>query len=260
MTDAIRLAVGTLTVLPVPAPHVINRTTARRAMLLAPFVGLIVGVLAECVAAVTRLAIPGYSDRMLVAVVAIATLAIVTRGIHLDGLADTADAFGSGQRGDQALDIMKRSDIGPFGVITLVLVLLLQVAALNTALLVGRGTLALIGGAVVARLAITWTCRRGVIAARSDGLGATVANNISLHAELALTVLVALLLVGLVWWDDDVKWQFVANVLVALAAAITASQWLVQRAIRRWGGVTGDVMGAASEVAFLVFVLVVVAR
>ncbi len=260
MTDTDRLAVGTLTALPVPAPTDVNRTTARRAMLLAPLVGLVVGVLAELVAAVTRVAVPGYSDRLLVAVAGIAALAVLTRGMHLDGLADTADAFGSGQHDQRALDIMKRSDIGSFGVITLVLVLLLQIAALTTALLVGRGTLALIGGAVVARLAITWTCRRGVPAARPDGLGAAVANNVSLLAASALTIVVALLLAGLVWWDDDVKWHFVANALVAMLAAITASQWLVQRAVRRFGGVTGDVMGAASEVAFLVFVLVIAAR
>ena len=46
--------------------------------------------------------------------------ALLTRGLHLDGLADTVDALGSYRRGDAALDIMKKPDIGPFGVVALV--------------------------------------------------------------------------------------------------------------------------------------------
>ncbi|HVQ88942.1 MAG TPA: adenosylcobinamide-GDP ribazoletransferase [Actinomycetes bacterium] len=257
MPDSLRLAVGTLTALRVPAPRTVNRVTARNAMLMAPLVGFAIGILAEVAAATTRVAIPGYSDRFLVAVVGVGTLAVLTRGMHLDGLADTADGLGSGKHGQPALDIMRRSDIGAFGVITLVLVLLLQISALTTALLVGRGTLALIGGAVVARLAITWTCRRGVPAARTDGLGWVVANNIRPIAALAVTAGVSALLVLGVWWDDDVHWRFAVNVLVAMVAALVVSQLLVQRTVKRWGGVTGDVMGATAEVAFTVFVVIV---
>ncbi|MYV40156.1 adenosylcobinamide-GDP ribazoletransferase, partial [Streptomyces sp. SID1328] len=67
---------------------------------------------------------------LLAAVASAAVPAALTRGLHLDGLADTADGLGSGKPAEQALAIMKRSDIGPFGVLTLVLTLLAQVAAL----------------------------------------------------------------------------------------------------------------------------------
>jgi adenosylcobinamide-GDP ribazoletransferase len=257
VVDAFRLAFGTLTVIPVRAPRGVDSTTARNAMLLAPVVGLVLGVGSELVAVTARWAIPGHSDRPLVAVLAIVILAALTRAIHLDGLADTADAFGSGRRAQDALAVMRRSDIGPFGVVTLVLVLLLQVAALYTALLVGRGTLALVGGAVVSRLAITWSCRRGVRSARDEGLGAAVANSVPLIAVLVATVVTACVLVAGVWWDDDTPWRFVVNALLALAAALAASQWLVRKSVQRFGGVTGDVIGAACEVAFLVFVLAV---
>ena len=56
--------------------------------------------------------------------------AALTRGLHLDGLADTADGLGSAKPAEDALRIMKQSDIGPFGVITLLFVLLAQVAVL----------------------------------------------------------------------------------------------------------------------------------
>ena len=260
MRDALRLCFGTLTILRVRPPRRVDGSVVRNAMLLAPLAGLVVGLLAELVALVARWAIPGYSDRLLVAVLGISAIALLTRGLHLDGLADTADGLGSGRSGGDALAVMKRSDIGPFGVMTMVLVLLLQVSALYTALLVGRGTLALVGGAVVGRLAITWTCRRGVPSARNDGLGATVAGSVPIVAAAAATVAVTCFLAIVVWLDDDIRWRFFANVLVALVAALVGSQLFVRHCIRRFGGITGDVLGAVNELAFLAFMFVVALR
>jgi adenosylcobinamide-GDP ribazoletransferase len=79
--------------------------------------------------------------------------------MHLDGLADTADGLGSGRRGEAALQIMKKSDIGPFGVATLVLVLLLQVAALSDLMSgPGAGLPALLVALVVSRAMLIALC------------------------------------------------------------------------------------------------------
>ena len=61
---------------------------------------------------------------------ALAALALLTRGLHLDGLADTADGLGPLRGRERALQVMHQSDVGPFGVATLVLTLLLQIACL----------------------------------------------------------------------------------------------------------------------------------
>src|SRR5260370_8333258 len=105
-----------------------SRRAAAAAMTWAPVVGLLLGAAA---AAVLELAARwGRTGPLLAAVLAVAALALLTRGLHLDGLADLADGLGSRRPADQALAIMKRSDIGPFGVVPLAPPLRAQLAPL----------------------------------------------------------------------------------------------------------------------------------
>jgi adenosylcobinamide-GDP ribazoletransferase len=191
----------------------------------------------------------GHAGPLLSAVLAIALLAVATRGLHLDGLADLADGLGSRQPAAQALDIMKRSDIGPFGVVTLVLVLLVQVAALARAEELGRGPVAIIAAAVAARLAVTLACRQGVPSARSDGLGAMVAGTVH---PLAGTLLAAAALVA----SAAIGWTYA----VAITAGLVVALALTAVAVRRLGGITGDVLGAVAETATAACLLVTAFR
>ncbi|MGW9040371.1 adenosylcobinamide-GDP ribazoletransferase, partial [Streptomyces sp. NPDC055721] len=124
--DGLRFAFGTLTVLPARITRW-DRDAARAGMLCAPLAGLVVGLTAAALGGTFLLL---GSGPLLAAVVTTAVPALLTRGLHLDGLADTADGLGSAKPAEDALRIMKQSDIGPFGVITMLLVLLAQVAAL----------------------------------------------------------------------------------------------------------------------------------
>lgn len=159
-------------------------------MLVAPFVGLLLGVIAA-IALVVGQWLYGFSS-LLAPGLAVGTLAFLTRGLHLDGLADLADGLGSGKPEEQALQIMKRSDIGPFGVVTLVFTLLIQVTGL--AQMPASGGLALVTACVTGRLAVTWACREGVPAARPDGLGALVAGTVRRGAALATTLTAAVVM------------------------------------------------------------------
>ncbi|MFF8863425.1 adenosylcobinamide-GDP ribazoletransferase [Streptomyces sp. NPDC015139] len=242
--DGLRFAFGTLTVLPVRV-HRWDRPAARGGMLTAPVAGLAVGVLSAGPALLLLFLGAG---PLLAAVASVAAPAVLTRGLHLDGLADTADGLGSGKPAEDALRIMKQSDIGPFGVITLVLVLLAQVAVL-TQLYGGswaRGALAAVVSATAARLALTLAARTGVPAARPEGLGAAVAGVVPKGAALAVAVavIVAAGAAGACLGGYD---ALRAALAVAVAAAV--AELLLRRCTHRFGGITGDVFGALEETA-----------
>lgn len=246
----LRLAVGTLTVVPVP-PGRVDRSAAAVAMALAPAVGAVLG--AVCGALLVGLGALGLPAGM-AAGLTVAAGALLTRGLHLDGLADTVDALGSYRRGQAGLQVMKKPDIGPFGVAAIVLTLLVQAAALTA--LVGHrwpvvvATVAVAGAA--ARLAVPIACRRGVPAARPEGLGALVAATVPTPVVALAAVAVGVLAMTAV---PDRAWQGP----VAVAAAGCAAVLLVRHAVGRFGGITGDVIGAAVEVAGTVAYVVLLA-
>ncbi|MFG1695876.1 adenosylcobinamide-GDP ribazoletransferase [Nonomuraea sp. NPDC049309] len=255
--DGLRFAVGTLSVFPVHVERV-DRRVAGRAMALAPVVGLVLGLVASLPLVLLN------GRPLLAAALAIALLALLTRALHLDGLADLADGLGSAKPAAQALDIMKKSDIGPFGVVSLVLTLLVQVAALSSATRPTAGVLtpcaALVTACLAGRLALTWACREGVPAARPEGLGALVAGTVRRPAAV-LATLAALLVTAAIGWLATVSqmalprlfgsfWIFAPVAApVALLAGLGAALLLLGRARRRLGGITGDVLGALVETA-----------
>ncbi|HEY2239922.1 MAG TPA: adenosylcobinamide-GDP ribazoletransferase [Streptosporangiaceae bacterium] len=231
------------------------RAAAGEAMLWAPLVGLVLGVIAAAVLYVFGQLL--HTGSLVASVVAVGTLAVLTRGLHLDGLADLADGLGSRRPADGALAVMRRSDIGPFGVVTLVLVLLIQVAGLTQADSSGRGVPAVIVAAVTGRLVITWACRRGVPPARPDGLGALVADSVSPVAAVVLTVVVLAVTVAGIFLAAAVAAVPVEWIVpVAVAAGLVAGAGLAEHASRRLGGITGDVLGAVAETATAACLLV----
>lgn len=257
VSDGLRMAVGTLTVLPVRPPRV-NRTVAGWAMLFAPVAAVPVAATAALVLGV--LAVSGVGN-VLPAIVALAVLALLTRGLHLDGLADLADGLGSARPAQQAVEIMRRSDIGPFGVLTLFFVLSIQVFALAQLLALGPlgAAAALVTAVLTGRLALTWACRGGVPAGRPEGLGSAVAGTVSLPAALlaSLAVVGLAALAGLAGLVTASAWLplVLALAVVGGIGAAEALRWYV---VRRLGGITGDVLGGLCETATTVALGVVV--
>ncbi|WP_250280199.1 adenosylcobinamide-GDP ribazoletransferase [Frankia sp. Cppng1_Ct_nod] len=251
MTAETRTIFALLSVLPVRGPRDLDRRTIGRAMAFAPLVGLVLGVITALVVLGFRLftKVPDPTPQnLLPAVIGIATLALLTRGLHLDGLADVADGFGAGQ--DRALTAMRDSRIGAFGALALVFVVLVQVAALSLAISEHRGTVSIVVAAMTGRLAATLACASRAPAAHPDGLGALVAGSVRpRHAVLSvLGVAVVAAVAGRLDIDGGDTSRAVRAVLAV--AAGTAAGWLLRRYLIRYlGGITGDVLGALVEVA-----------
>lgn len=247
--EGVRFALGTLTVLPVRVEHW-DRDAARRGMTWAPLAGLLIGAAA---ALAGLLALMSGMSTLPAAVVSVAVPAVLTRGLHLDGLADVADGLGSAKPAEGALHVMKRSDIGPFGVVTLVLVLLAQVAVVDELYAEAgwaQGALGVVLSAVTARCAISLAARSGVPAARSEGLGAVVAGTVPARSAALLAAclcVVAPALGALAYWGDALHGA--VTCLLAVLIGLTAAELLLQHCRRRFGGVTGDVFGALAEAA-----------
>lgn len=248
--DAVRFAFGTLSVVPVRVGRW-DRRAARGGMVAAPLVGVVVGVVA---AGCGGLLVALGGSPLLAAVGAVAAPAVLTRGLHLDGLADTADGLGSGRPAEGALRVMKQSDIGPFGVVTLILVLLAQVASAAGCYAHGRvyGGVAVVVAAVTARTALTLACRRGVPPARPGGLGATVAGTVP--PALALAAALTCVCLAAACGFPFAGLTPLRAACASLAALLTAEA-VLRRGVSRFGGVTGDVFGAVAESATTVTLL-----
>jgi adenosylcobinamide-GDP ribazoletransferase len=235
-------------VLPVPAGRV-DAGVARVAIAVAPLIGLLLGgIAAGALSGLDGLGLPPLLGGLLVA----GLLALLTRGMHLDGLADTADGLGCYGPPERALAVMRDGGAGPFAVVTLIVVVGAQAVALSTLVSSGRWgavVLALTAG----RAAFAVCCRRGVPAARPEGLGALVAGSQPLGVAagwwLALAGAGAFVVPGR-WW--------LGVVAVLLAAAVVVG--LTAHARKRFGGITGDVLGAACEVAVTTVLVVCCVR
>jgi adenosylcobinamide-GDP ribazoletransferase len=211
------------TVAPLRGPAAIDRGVAVWAMRLAPAVGALLGTVLAGVLWLLRLAgAPELLSGVILAIVA----ALLTRGMHLDGLADTIDALGSYRSRERALEIMKSPETGPFGVAAIVLVLLVQAATLGA-----LPPWAVIGALASGRLAAMIGCFHGVPPARAEGLGRLVAGTVGPVATVVNAVWIALLAGPA---------PVVVSVLVAVA--------VTRHAVRRFGGITGDVLGFLIEV------------
>ncbi|GAA3164779.1 adenosylcobinamide-GDP ribazoletransferase [Blastococcus jejuensis] len=227
-----------LTVLPVPARAA---ASTRGVLPWAPLIGLGLGGIAAGVAlAGSRWVSPGTG-----AVLAVGVLALLTRGLHLDGLADTADGLGPLRGRERALEVMRRGDVGPFGVITLVLVLLLQVTCLATLLAGEDGWLPLWAAVVTSRLAMARAGLPGMAVAEGSSLGRAVAGTVSRRWLLGCA-LAAVALLAPATGADPARAGALAG---AAAVGLLAAEVVSRRGRRRLGGVNGDVMGAMGETA-----------
>ena len=223
------IALQFLTRLPVPAAEAPSDSDIGRSLLFYPLAGLLIGFLLAALGWPLRGA-----PSLLNAALLLAAWVLLTGGLHLDGLADSADAWvgGLGDR-ERTLAIMKDPYSGPAGVSAIVVVLILKFAALEA--LVAQGdwpallSAPLLGRAVLPMLFVTTPY------VRPRGLGAALASHAERRMAMGVTAAMALAVL------------FVPNGLCMLVTAAIVFLLLRALMIRRIGGTTGDTAGALTE-------------
>jgi adenosylcobinamide-GDP ribazoletransferase len=169
---------------------------------------------------------------------------LTTGALHEDGLADVADGFGGGATRERKLEIMRDSRVGTYGAAALTLSLLLRVGAIGALLEHGLGVAAagmILAGA--ASRAASLTPLALLPPARADGLGAG-AGRLSGSGALAAAATAAIIAVLL-----GLAGLGLGRAILALALTFAASLIMTAIARRQIGGQTGDVAGAAQQLA-----------
>jgi len=218
-----------------------------------PGVGWLVGAVAALAYAVLAYALPDSSYAPLVAAVASTVLSVLlTGGLHEDGLSDVADGLGGGHTRERALEIMKDSRVGAFGVLALALALLAKVALLA---LLGDvdwvlACAALFGAHVASRFFPLGLIRLlPYVSEAARAKSAAVAGQISAASLVVASLWLVAALVLLQAFYPDVVW--VTGLLAAFFAWLLLWGWFA----RRLQGYTGDCLGATQQVCEIAFYL-----
>lgn len=234
-------AVAFLTRLPTPYLQRVDTPVAARSLLFYPLVGLLMGMISAALVALAVWHNPLVSPWLLAALVVVIHTAL-SGGLHLDGLADSADAWvgGMGDR-QRSLAIMKDPQSGPMGVIAIVLVLLLKFAALGSLLAAFPGSAwwlctSLVAVPMLARGAIPWLLA-SMTYVRQQGLASPLITGAQ-YGRL-LWMLVPMVLLSMVLLQTYTLMMLLVVIVVSLA--------LRQAMIQRLGGCTGDTLGASIE-------------
>jgi adenosylcobinamide-GDP ribazoletransferase len=237
-------AFGFLTVLPIPLFLRGDSTDLARSRAVFPFVGLVLGLLVASIDSTLIRLFPVY----LTSIIDVIALLFMTGGLHLDGLADTADGFLSGRKRERILEIMKDGSSGPMGVAAVVCVLMLKAAALAAVpsayrfpvliLMPSVGRCAMV--LMMWRLPYARTAGTGFVFAKRPSW---IASALSFTIPIAAGCLLRMVEMGAVIW------------IACLAIAGGLALW----SRKKIGGWTGDTLGATSEIEELVPSLVVIA-
>jgi adenosylcobinamide-GDP ribazoletransferase len=234
-------AIQFLTVLPIPCTC--TEREIGRSTLFFPVVGLLIG---GGIAGLNYLLSAVFPPLLVAVLLAIAMVAI-SGGLHIDGLADTADGFFSSRPRERVLEIMKDSRTGSMGVFAVVALLCLKIAAIFSIPGVLRWPTLLLMP-VAGRCALVLELAALPYARPEGGLGALFAASKTIVSPLFATVALTIC----AWWAMGRVGLAAAGTTVVLTIVFSFWCW------RKIGGFTGDTLGAACEIAELAPALVAV--
>ena len=210
-----------------------------------PAIGAVVGSICAVVVGTLNFLTSGELPSI-VAAIGFASLILLTGGIHCDGLMDSADGLFSGREREKILDIMKDSRAGSFGVVSMILIAALDIAALTELARLSTLNLcaAIFAAPIIGRLMMVATI--GLFPyARLEGMGKAFAKFTTRRTIIFAAVEAATLIALLAF--VDVKFFVTASAATLFASFVT---WrFATFATEKIGGVTGDIYGAVTTLS-----------
>lgn len=233
-----------LSILPIPQKWATGHSYLSRSVKFFPLAGLVMAAIAAACAWLLSMVLP----QIVVAAIMVILLVVLTRALHLDGVADTADGFWSVSDPQRTLEIMKDSFIGPMGVIAIISVLLLKFASLLTLEtdILWRGVLLMV---LTGRCMMTLPISIFPYARKEGGLA-----KIFYETRTVLNAIWAIAVALTIGWFIDGTAAIaavIASVLITIVFGIYCK--------RKIGGVTGDTIGATCEITEVVTILMICA-
>jgi adenosylcobinamide-GDP ribazoletransferase len=196
-----------------------------------PVIGLLLGFILVLV----NVALEPFASAVLSSIALVAVLALLTRGLHLDGVGDTFDGLGAGGERERVLNVMKDSHIGAFGLIAIVLLLFFKIHAIES--IEWERWRALLVAPVLGRWAMVLLGYRSQAA--QPGLGSTLVAQLKSKHFVVATLITVVLLAAILRGAGVVMMVWVG--IFTLAAKKFFHH--------RLGGVTGDTFGAVGELS-----------
>ncbi len=236
----LRLALSFLTILPVPIESA-NESDVAGSMAWFPLIGLLMGI----AFAVEDRALAFMLGHAVRSTIIVLSMAVLSGAIHLDGLADTADALGAGTDRARVLEVLRDSRIGAFGAIALFFALGLKV--LSLASLSGKPRLAaLILAPTLSRWALVAVSYK-IDYLRTNGAGSSMLGRRSDRNLAIASITTVLILIAF----------FSRKAIIAYAIAIVATLAMRSFYLRWLGGITGDLIGACGEIVEVLAIIVI---
>ena len=242
--DDFRLAVSFLTILPVGRDIQATPEQLGRSMGLFPAVGLLLG-LGLCV---TNWLLAGLLPRAVLDCLLVLLLIAATGALHLDGVADLIDGLAGSRNRERSLEIMKDSRVGAVGVVGLIMVLLLKYLSLYHVPLELKNAALIFMPTAGRWMQLCLSCYSPYV--RSEGgTGSAFVENVGQPEFLRGTA--TLIIASLVlFWGKGIFLVFLLGI---------ATMLILNYFEKRLGGITGDVLGAVTEMVEVLVLLLVLA-
>lgn len=227
------IALEFLTIIPLPLNREIRPMDMGRSMACFPLAGAIIGGILAGMSAVLSTVLP----RSVADFILIAALALITGGLHLDGLADTFDGLYGGKTREEALAIMKDSRVGAIGVVSLIVVIILKYIILLS-VPAGLKYTALVVMPALSRWSMVLAASLSGYARPTGGTGRDFIETVSPMSLLIATAFALITGIGGLEWKGGLIILWIGGLTI---------MWVIYFH-RRLGGVTGDTLGAINEV------------